>query len=225
MGLNFFTTDNMENTWLKIFLYGPSGSGKTRAISTLPDLSKVFIISAEKGTLSLKDHKIGGCLVSSLQDVQEVYEYFKSEKDKGRFEWICLDSVTDICDTILAREKKANRNGMAAYGQMADSVLGLIKKFRDLPRNVYVTAHAKRVQDESGAFVWEPDCPGKTVNHKLPYFFDECFAVMHNRNEAGEVQTVVQTNPDDRAYAKDRSGSLSKYEELDLAAIAAKIKG
>ena len=70
MALNFFTTDDTDSTYVKILAYGPSGSGKTHAIATLEDLSKAFIISAEKGTLSLKSHKIGGCIVDSLDEVE-----------------------------------------------------------------------------------------------------------------------------------------------------------
>ena len=225
MGMDFFTTDSVEHMHAKICVYGESGYGKTSLIGTLPDHSKVFIISAEKGTLSLKGFKIGGCIVNSLEDVEEAYEYFAKERDKGRFEWICLDSITDICEVVLSKELQRNNDPRKAYGNMQESMIRMIRKFRDLPRNVYVTAHIERLQGENGNFYHQPKCPGKNLGPKLPYYFDEVLCIVQKKDDNGVYHRFLQTSGDDVYVAKDRSGSLDKYEKFSLDAITEKIKG
>ena len=93
-----------------------------------------------------------------------------------------------------------------------------------LPRNVFMTAKAEHIQDESGAMLWTPTMPGKKLGQSLPYFFDEVFA-MRVKEVDGETKRALQTATDGVWTAKDRSGALAQFEEPNLEAIYNKIIG
>ena len=71
--------------------------------------------------------------------------------------------------------------------------------------------------------MFSPDVPGNSFSQKLPYYFDEVFAFRMMKNSEGVMTRYIQTYPDERYDAKDRSGNLSQFEEPDISKIIAKI--
>lgn len=207
---------------VKCLVYGQSGAGKTRLCSTV---EAPLIISAEAGLLSLRDHDLPYVEVNSIDELREVYSFVTSSKEADQFNWIMLDSISEIAEVVLAAEKAKSRDPRKAYGELQDQMTSLMRSFRDLPRNVYMSAKCERVQDESGALMFQPSMPGNKLAQQIPYLFDEVFALRVHKNEDGTISRALQTASDGSYTAKDRSGALETYESADLGAIYRKIRG
>jgi hypothetical protein len=138
---------------------------------------------------------------------------------------VCLDSISEIAEVVLATEKKASKDPRQAYGALQESMTALIRAFRDMPgKNVYMSCKMERAKDEnSGAMLYSPSLPGAKLGQAIPYFFDEVLVLRSERADDGQTYRTLQTQPDFQYVAKDRSGALDMYEAPNLAAIAAKI--
>lgn len=209
--MKIISTKDVHTDGVKMLVYGASGVGKTVLCSTAPN---PIIISAEKGLLSLSGMDIPAVEVTSLKQVLDVYKETKS----GQWDTICLDSISEIAETVLAEYKEMVNDGRQAYGMLNDTINGLIRKFRDLPgKNVVFTA--KELKDESGpVMISRPSMPGKTLTNGIAYFFDEVFYMKSTKNGR-----MLHTLDSSTYNAKDRSGRLEKLEEANLTNVMRKI--
>ena len=224
MAIRFTTTAESSN-FVKCLVYGESGVGKTTLCKTAP---KPVIISAESGLLSLKDQNIPVIEISSFADFKEAYDFVTTDPKAARFETICLDSISDIAETVLAEEKKnCGADPRQAYGSYADKLLPYIKKFRDIEdKHVYFTAKARSQKDGmTEMLMWGPSMPGQQLGPALPYLFDIVMALRIGETEDGEKFRYLQTEPDLQFGAKDRSGKLDSIEEPNLSKTFTKILG
>lgn len=208
---------------LKVLVYGLAGTGKTRLCATTGE--PTVIISAEAGLLSLREIDIPVIEVKTIDDLSDAYRFVLGAAEAAAFRWICIDSISEIAETILSTEKKLNKDPRHAYGALNEQMADLVRLFRDLPgRNVYMSAKMDRIKDDAtGAFLYVPSAPGKTVGPMLPYLFDEVFALRVEKDAEGRDAAWLQTRRDFQYDAKDRSGALDAFEPPNLAAIAAKI--
>lgn len=209
----------------KILVYGNSGSGKTTLCSTCPE--KTLIISAESGLLSIKDKGIDYVDVNSIESISEVYKYLQSNADKGEYRWVCLDSLSEISEVVLAGEKGKTKDTRLAYIKMWERMESLIRVFRDLPRNVIMTCKIDKLKDEStGALSYSPGLPGAKFANNVPYFFDFCLSLRSiNNKESGGAKRFLQCHPDNNYVCKDRSGKLDDYESPCIASLCQKVDG
>lgn len=226
MPMKFTNTDQATSRGVKLLAHGESGAGKTRMIKTLADGGhSPVIISAEGGTLSLRDVSIPVIEVATLADVQEAYRFVRDSDDAKGFDWVCVDSLSEILEVVLIDEKSKTNDPRQAYGAVIDHGQELVRDFRDLMgRNVYFSAKQEVQRDEHGRTFFGISAPGSKLSQKIPYLLDEVFA-LRVWEEDGEVRRMLQTGPDGRHQAKDRSGALEFLEPPDLAAIARKIVG
>lgn len=208
---------------LKILASGLAGAGKTTLCATTG--GNPIIISAEAGLLSLRDVDIPVITVASIADVEEAYAYLMSPEG-AQFDWVCLDSISEIAEVVLTKEKAATKDPRQAYGALSDQMGDLIRAFRDLPeRNVYMTCKLERTKDEAtGRLVYGPSFPGQRLAQQVAYWFDEVFVLRTETDAENVTHRYLQTASDIQYTAKDRSGALDLYEAPDLAAIAAKIR-
>lgn len=209
---------------IKIAVYGPAGAGKTSLCATTGS-PNTLIISAEAGLLSLRDHDIPYLEVTSMGELIEAYN-FVTGPDADQFDWICLDSVSEIAEVVLADEKARSKDPRHAYGAMMDQMGAIIRNFRDLKgKNVYFSVKQERIKDEqTGAMLYGPSMPGTKLGQSLPYFFDEVFALRVERDNDGNISRWLQTAIDPQYYCKDRSGALDMFETPHLGSILSKIK-
>jgi hypothetical protein len=180
-------------------------------------------VSAEAGLLSLRGEDIAVAEVKSLAELRAVYAYLR--KGDHPYRWVIVDSISEIAEVCLGEEKRSAKDPRAAYGQMAEVVVGTLRAFRDLPCHVVFTAKQDRTQTEGGAMLYGPSMPGKQLGPAVGYLVDEMFALRVTKGDDGALIRSLQTGPDGVYDAKDRSGSLQHYEPADLSAIAAKILG
>lgn len=208
---------------VKVLVFGDAGMGKTVLCSTAP---KPLIISAEAGLLSIADHDIPVIEVKTVKDVMDAYKWVTESDEAQQFETICLDSVTEIAEVLLAQYKKEEKDPRKAYGRINDDVSHLIRSFRDLKgKNVYFSCKMTRKEDEnSGIVVYKPAMPGNTLTNNLPYFFDEVLALRIGKLDNGKEFRYLQTQPELQWTAKDRSGCLGKMEKPDLNHVFNKIQ-
>ena len=220
-------TKDVSSLFIKVLVYGAAGAGKTRLCGTTGE--KTLIISAEAGLLSLRSQDIDYVEVSGMSDLTAVYNDLAGGNHP--FKWVCLDSISEIAEVVLADAKATNKDGRKAYMDMGDTMVSMIRAFRDLPMNVYMSAKMDKVKDEiSGGIMFGPSTPGQKVAAALPYYFDECL-VLHSWKETDPetqksfIERRFQTHADAQYVAKDRSGCLDFVEIADLGHIRSKIIG
>ena len=221
--------DALEDNGLKICVHGPAGSGKTVLCATAK--APTLIINTEGGLLSLKGAPdyIKTAKITSLPDLYLLYEHLNemAMADKREYDWIMLDSCSEIAEVVLSSEKKKAADPRQAYGELITEMLKLIKAFRDMPHyHVCMTFKQVRNKDSySGMTSFGPSLPGQKLDNEIPYLYDEVFALRVEKDKDGKDYRILQTNRDIQYEAKDRSGKLGMWENPKLHEIYTKIYG
>jgi adenylate kinase family enzyme len=231
------STKNDNPSRLKFLILGDSGAGKTTLARTI--IEPVLLISAESGDLVLRKFDIDKIDLSlsdkgevlpketRIKKLEAVYAYLFKDEAKNKYKWIFIDSLTEIAQTLVeglkANPEYASKSkAMNMWGEYNDTMIDIIKKFRDIPHyNVVFTCLASREKDENGNFVIQPDVFGK-ISSKLPQYFDEVFFLGVTKDGERKIQTFKS---DSQICLKDRSEQLNQYEEPNLDIISNKIKG
>lgn len=216
------TKENIVN--VKLLIYGEAGIGKTRMVSTAPN---PLLISSEKGLMSLKDEDIDYINITSLQDIEDTYNYLVSDSESlNKYDTYCLDSISDLAEIILHEFMENERDGRNAYGKLGNIGLDLLRRFRDISsKHLYFIAKMVREEDEyTGIPTWRPYMPGKTLINSLPHMFDILAPLRKNETEDKKIiYTYLQIKPDIQFMSKDRSNKLDEIEEPNLTKIFNKI--
>lgn len=223
MAITVRSTAGLSADGVKVLVYGAAGAGKT---SLIPSLPSPVVLSAEGGLLSIAGADVPFVEVSDMETLREAYAWLASSKEAEGFKSVCLDSISEVAEVVLASELRKNKDGRAAYGEMNSTMAELIRAFRDLPgRHVYMSAKLEKSQDETGKMLYAPSMPGKSLTQQIPYFFDFVFPLRVERDAEGKTQRALMTDSDGLWLAKSRSHLLDSWESPDLGAIIAKIGG
>jgi hypothetical protein len=230
----YINAETAKTDRLKVVVVGKPGVGKTSLLRTIPEKEKVFTLSAEGGLLSVRDMvqtgKVEGIEVSSNDDFLKVYEGFRSGAfDKYGFEWIFVDSLTEISNRCLdlSREhydfqgSRINDN-IHIYGEYNSEFSKIMRGFRDLNKyHVVFTCLELENQDQKRNRYTELDIEGPKPKQRIPALFDEIF----NMSLLPDGKRVFRTRlPVNFTYvAKDRSGKLNDVEPANLGYIRDKI--
>lgn len=207
---------------VKMLVYGLAGRGKTTLCATCPS---PIILSSESGLLALAKQNLPYLEVKTLQDMRDYYAWAKSSSEcRKNFQTLCLDSISDIGEVVLADAKKKVKDGRMAFGEMIDQMSALIKEFRDLPGyHVYMSAKQERVKVEAtGMLINQPMMPGNKLGQAMPYFPDLVMQ-LDIEGQGPNSYRLLRTQPDYMNDAKDRSGDLDPIEEPHLGKIIQKI--
>ena len=146
--------------------------------------------------LSLRGQNIDVVEIKNMEDLREAYEYLENDTT---YEWVCLDSISEVAEVVLSTEKGNTKDPRKAYGEMNDVMTKLIRSFRDLPKNVYMSAKQSKIKDEiTGGMFFSASAPGQSIATALPYFFDEVFALHSWKDAEGKVQSAMQTQRDNQ---------------------------
>ena len=215
--------ERLQEATLNIVVYGQAGAGKTSLIKTLP--GRVLVVSAEAGLLSLRGFDADVAEVATVDDLRAVHGVLA--KGGHGYDWVAVDSLSEIAELVLAAEKAKTPDPRKAYGTLVDQMMAVCRAFRELPINVYMSAKAERVKDEgTGRLMEVLSMPGAKLSNQIPYLFDEIFSLAVGKDrDSGEIIRMLQTAPEPTSDAKDRSGRLDQYEPADLGAVVSKIKG
>lgn len=218
MAIKIQNTEDLNIDSVKCVVYGGAGTGKTRLCASSPS---PIIISAESGLLSLADISCDYIEISSLKELDEVYRFLKSSKEAEKYETICLDSLSEIAEVLVQEIKPTVKDPRQAYGQLADSAMPMLRRFRDL-KGVHTLFTSKLItiqDDETGKISEELMLPGKVLSAQVPYLVDELFKLKVDR----KGKAILQTGPDRLSFCKDRSGALLPEEEPNMTDIIKKI--
>ena len=211
---------------IKVALFGESGAGKTYQIASL---DRPFIISAEKGLLTLR--RLGVDFpyieVHSFNELCEAYNYILSEEVFPEWQTLVIDSVSEVAEVVLSDYKKTNKDPRKAYGDMMDDVMDAIRGFLNIEGKdmVFIFKSGRIADADTGRTTYSPYTPSDKFAAKMPYLFDEVLALRSQKDADGNVQRYIQTINDGSWNCKDRSGMLEAYEPADLGALIARIKG
>ena len=216
MAIAIKSTKDLRADAVKCLVYGGPGVGKTVLCSTAP---RPIVISAEGGMLSLHGKDVPYVEVKTPADVDAVYRLVS--KPDSEYQTICLDSVSEIAEVLLIELKAGLNDPRQAYGKMAEGMMAMIRKFRDLPGKhvVFIAKEERKEDDTTGVLLTQPIMPGQVTKTQLPYMVD---LVMHmGIDKTGN--RYLQTVSDRQKHCKDRSGKLEAKEPPDLTYIFEKI--
>lgn len=231
--LEFTSTSEVHDLYVKGAVYAGSGVGKTMLIRTMP--GRKIIIGRERGELSLAPanqirvfgnyEEIPIIRISTEADLKASFELVSGPKGEI-FQSVGIDSASDIAESILNEKLGIHKDPRRAYGEMQEIMGKYIRRFRDMPRkHVMFTAKQDMAPTADGLNLFQPSMPGKTMTQDFPYFFDFVFALQISpKDAAGKEHRYLRCKPNNQFSAKDRSGILDEMEKPDIGAIIAKIK-
>lgn len=225
MAIQFVPTSQLARLHgVKFLVYGRAGVGKTMLCTTVP---RPAIFSAEAGLLSLRKYDLPAHEIKTMADLYEAWYWAHDSAEAKEYDTICLDSISEIGEQVLANAKGSYKDPRQAYGELIDQMYALIKGFRDLPeKHVYFSAKEERIKDDAtGVMMLMPGMPGAKVGPAMPYFFDIVLHYGIAKTPDGADYRYLRTQPDFQTEAKDRSGALDPFEEPDLGKIISKILG
>lgn len=224
MTVQWTTTDRFTAAnGCKIQCYGPSGAGKTRLIATAP---RPIIATSEKKLMSLRRESIPTAVIETLQDFDEVTKWVAMSNEAKAFDTFCLDSASDIAETILSNLKSKTRDPRQAYGELIDEIERRFRWLRDLPqKHVYMICKEEPIKDATGVTRFGPMFPGGKLGNNSPYFFDFVLRLGSARTQDGRDYSFLQCKRDLMYDAKDSSGVLDPMEPPDLSHVINKILG
>ena len=160
-----------------------------------------------------------------MDALREAYSWLLDSDEAKQFDSVALDSISEIAEVCLSKEKSIAKDPRQAYGEMQTTMAELIRSFRDLPKHVMMTAKLEKAQDEMGRMMYSPSMPGNKTGQSLPYFFDLMLALRVEKDEEGVSQRALMCDSDGLWQAKDRSGKLDAWEAPDLGVILDKLGG
>lgn len=234
----FKTTKDFKSERVSMIVFGQSGSGKTTLATTLP--GRPLIINAENGLLSVstgKDvpvydvtvDKNGNPLPRDLR-FEKLLHFLKNVLPGmvEKFDWIVIDSLTEVSQNLVEALKKKypdKSDALKMWGEYNDMMTAFIKEMRDYrPFSVLFLALDSVDKDENGRRFINIDVNGK-ISSRIPALMDEVFYLKEFEDEKGVKIRKVITSTYMNINAKDRSGTLSQFEDPDLSKIVAKIHG
>ena len=164
MAIKILNTKNYAANGIKILVYGAPGAGKTRLCATAPN---PIILSAESGLLSVRNSNLDYIPISTIDDLYEAYDFCTGSEEMAKYDTICLDSVSEIAEQVLANERSASKDGRQAYGNLNERMNSLLRCFRDIPgKHVYFSAKMEFDKGADGVAMFRPSLPGKSWRGK-----------------------------------------------------------
>ena len=224
-------TDEVENIYLNALVYGSTGFGKTYSAQTLPDLDKTVVLSAESGLLPLRKKKIEVWTLDKWEDTDKAINFLEEKEQQEKFTNIFVDSLTEVtkmsCEQVLverigiveARGKNLDQIFKDAMTQEDWGVAKgrsdrFVRRLRDLPYNVIMTALVTNKQMKDGQTKNAPLLSPGSLAEVVPGYFDEVFimkqALSEKEGKDDEIVRWWETVDDGTQIAKDRTGNLDK---------------
>lgn len=202
-----------------MLIYGYAGVGKTTLAS---HLKNVLVINVEQGVLSLKEHEIPYVNALTYKEIRDVYSWLTGSEIKS-YDYIFIDSLTEIAEIILAAKKAEVNDGRQAYMKLEEALTELVRLFKAINKTTIFIAKAERDKDENGRFINQPMIPGTKIALKIPYWFDTVVAYRVEEKDK-EIKRFFQCQKTDTWDAKGRTG-LEIYEKPELNELINKILG
>lgn len=141
--MNIINAKDIQRTHLTVLIYGTPGMGKTTLLGNLK--GRTLIVDVDKGTSVLSGNENVDVLRLS-EDFREVPELVKQLRASCPYNNVCLDSLSELERSILARLANMNSNGIPTlqdYGKVNSSIMNICRQLRELNANIFFTAWEK----------------------------------------------------------------------------------
>jgi len=198
----------------------------------LDQFKKVLILAAEPGLLSVRDLVLSGHIqavrIATWAEMAEAFNWLAhDEQAKTAYDWVFIDSLTEIADKCEASAKERHGNdGYKLWGDYTDKLTGAVKDFRDLDAyNTVFTCLPQADKDDANRRYIGAAIGGQKIKGRLTSYFDEVFYLDNIDSGQGGTYRGLITQPWERKPAKDRSGKLAFIEPPNLLQIKRKILG
>jgi len=223
-------TTVLQSAKIKALLIGKSKTGKTSTALTL-NPETTLILSAESGLLPLAKKNFAVWEIECFDDMIESYKRLLDPEMQKKFKVIFVDSLTEINELAKEQILKVDRPGVGKnkdmmtiqdYGVLQTRMIGLVRKYRDLPYHIIFTALEDNVKDEqTGGISYVASLNGKFGTNVAGYF-DEVFR-METKQEGDKVTRYFFTAKIEKTITGDRSGALETFEEPSWSVVFNKI--
>lgn len=204
-------------------LYAHKGVGKTSFLGSCADveaLGPVLILGTEDGTSVLsRDYSDDPNLdVVNVEDWSTAAEIITAVANhETKYKTVAIDTLSELQEIMKRFRTKDGQRDMEFkdWAFVADNTINIVKMLHRSPYvNVIFTTHAEKVKDEdSGKLLLSPYFLGKKSLTEALKPVDEVWYLAVSKNEKGESVRVLQTQPDGKIDASDRSGKLDFYIE------------
>jgi len=200
---------------VKAIIYGGPGSAKTPLINTC---SRPVMLACEPGLRSMATSNVPTWLGFDVKSIEDFFSWFFNSAETKNYDTFALDSTSQLADIYLQSALKSNKHGLAAYGEMANNT---IKHLRTLyyTKEKHLYLIAKEINENGYK---KPFWPGQQLNVDVPHLYDEILHLgIHNIPGMGQKHSFQCVGTID-VLARDRTGSLSEYEEPHFGKLVAK---
>jgi phage nucleotide-binding protein len=199
-----------------MLVYGAGGVGKTTFASTFP---KPLLIDFENGAKYFKQRGIDIDVAPmdkwfTRDDIEQLQELI------ANYDTIVIDPIGEAMEKLMKSEHLNNTKWkqadgsptMAGWGKIKDDFRWLVKFLRDTNKNIVLVAHVAEGKDND-SIIKRPKISANMAD-EISAMVDTV-GYMDIVTVDGEDKRVIRTQPTERYYAKDRSGTLPAYVKPD----------
>lgn len=220
----FFAAAPEAPEHINVLLYGPPGSGKSTAAATAPGpilwvnaegpnaLAYARKTAAERGTQILEVRLERGQDIR--QTLHDVLAHVRSGADPVP-QTVVVDTIGKVREGLIKQlVSPGAKNSLQQFGEVARVLGEFVRFLRDEPVNLVVLAHREVADADGGDRIVRP-LIGGALTESVPADMDiEAFCARITVED--EPRYVGQFVEERGREAKDRSGGLGKWRELDL---------
>lgn len=213
-------SDFAQRFGVKALAYGKPRTGKTRAIITAP---RPILCLCEPGATSLRDaDHVPTWEAYTQPKIHEFYKFITESAEAKNYDTVCIDSLSQLAETVLDVQKAQHSHGLKAYGAMSDYVMEICKKLYFLPQKHLYLVAKQAVVEEGGIMFKRPYFPGKDLNIQIPHLFDQILYVGEATIPGVGSTVAFHSRGSPTMMAGDRFGKLAEFEPLNLSYLFAK---
>lgn len=201
---------------MNILLYGPPGTGKTVAACSAP--GPVLVLNAEgPGAIryahGLYGDKIREVVVEGGDTLDEAFVFLRD--GEGEIKTVVIDTIGEVY-RILLEGFGGPRPSLQNYGDVNTKLERFIRALRDLDLNVVIVAH-EQVDDDAGEATRRPATGGKKLPEQVMAQVDVVsYTGIIPATDDAPLRYTGQLIEAGGRRAKDRSGALGDFRDLDL---------
>lgn len=204
---------------VKILAYGGPGTAKTPVMLTAEN---PCICEIETGLGSIRNHQGPGLLADSPKLIREYVDWACDSTESKQYTH-CMDSVSHACKVILSASTR--KDGRAAYGDMAETVMDMLVKIERSDRNWFLICKeevTKGVTEQT-----RPYFAGQVLPVDTPHLFD-CIVRVEFLPYNGQFYHVFRTQDASRTHLvrvrAPLTNQLAEFEPANIKEVMNKLR-